>query len=340
MVDPWGFPNLDCATRAKIDAFAMANPAIGPLWRRSAEIAARSTALATDTILTVGRAILPIVHQLARALQALASVAKAELAVRLDGGYHPGTRANSIKHQDGAIELENVSVAYGDRLALQSLSGRFDAASLTAIVGPNGAGKSTLLKALTGILPLQSGTLRCSAITRSRYAYLPQQADLNRDFPINVAEMVTLGGWRRMGAFRDPPDALMSEVAAAIDAVRLTNLVERRIGDLSPGEFQRALFARLLLQDAAVILLDEPFAAVDEKTAEDLLAIVRRWPAEGRTVIAVLHDLDQVRKHFPSTLLLARSCIAWGKTDAVLIPNNLAGLGQALASPPLSSIFP
>jgi zinc/manganese transport system ATP-binding protein len=319
----------------------MANPAIGPLWRRSAEIAARSTALVTDTILTVGRAIMPIVRRLAGALRTLACVAKAEVAVRLDGGYHPDTPANSIEDQDGAaIELENVSVAYGNRLALQSLSGRFDAGSLTAIVGPNGAGKSTLLKALTGFLPLQSGTLRCSAITRSRYAYLPQQADLNRDFPINVAEMVTLGGWRRMGAFRDPPDALMSEVAAAIDAVRLTNLVERRIGDLSPGEFQRALFARLLLQDAAVILLDEPFAAVDEKTAEDLLAIVRRWPAEGRTVIAVLHDLDQVRKHFPSTLLLARSCIAWGKTDAVLIPNNLAGLGQALASPPLSSIFP
>jgi zinc/manganese transport system ATP-binding protein len=318
----------------------MDNPANGRLGRRSAEIATRWTALATDAILRVGRAILPIVHQLARALQALASVAKAELAVRLDGGYHPDTRANSMVHQDGAIELENVSVAYGDRLALQSLSGRFDAASLTAIVGPNGAGKSTLLKALTGLIPLQSGTLRCSAITRNRYAYLPQQADLNRDFPINVAELVALGGWRCMGAFRDPPDALMSEAVKAIEAVRLADLVDRRIGDLSPGEFQRALFARLLLQDAAVILLDEPFTALDEKTAEDLLAIVRRWPAEGRTVIAVLHDLDQVRKHFPSTLLLARSCIAWGKTEAVLIPENLAGLGKALASPSQSSIFP
>jgi zinc/manganese transport system ATP-binding protein len=341
MVDPWGIPNLDCSARAKIDAFAMANPANGLLWRRSAEIATRLTALATDAILTIVGATLPIVRRLARALRTLASVVKAELAVRLDGGYHPDAPAISVEHQNGAaIELESVSVAYGERLALQSLSGRFEAASLTAIVGPNGAGKSTLLKALTGLLPLQSGRLRCSAITRSRYAYLPQQADLNRDFPINVGELVALGGWRRMGAFRDPPEALTSEVAAAIEAVRLADLVDRRIGDLSPGEFQRALFARLLLQDAAVILLDEPFAALDEKTAEDLLGIVRRWPAEGRTVIAVLHDLDQVRKHFPSTLLLARSCIAWGKTDAVLTPENLAGLGKALGSPSQSSIFP
>jgi zinc/manganese transport system ATP-binding protein len=318
----------------------MANPANGPLWRRSAEIATRSTALATDAILTIVRAILPIVGRLARALRALAGVVKAELAVWLDGGYHPDTPTNSVERQDGAaIELENVSVAYGDRLALQSLSGRFDGASLTAIVGPNGAGKSTLLKALTGLLPLQSGRLRCSAIARNRYAYLPQQADLNRDFPINVGELVALGGWRRMGAFRAPPDALTREVAAAIEAVGLADLPERRIGDLSPGEFQRALFARLLLQDAAVILLDEPFAALDESTTEDLLAIVRGWPAEGRTVIAVLHDLDQVRKHFPSTLVLARSCIAWGKTDAVLIPEILANLGKALGSPAPSSIF-
>jgi zinc/manganese transport system ATP-binding protein len=318
----------------------MANPAHGPIWRRSVEIARRLTALATDAILSIVRLILPIVARLARALQTLASAVTAQLVVRLDGGYQPDTPANSVVHQDGAaIELENVSVAYGDRLALQSLSGRFDGASLTAIVGPNGAGKSTLLKALTGLLPLQSGRLRCSAISRNLYAYLPQQAELNRDFPINVGELVALGGWRRMGAFRDPPDALASEVTAAIEAVRLADLLDRRISDLSPGELQRALFARLLLQDAAVILLDEPFAALDENTAEDLLGIVRRWPAEGRTVIAVLHDLDQVRKHFPATLLLARSCIAWGKTDAVLTPENLAGLDKALGGPSPSFVY-
>jgi len=282
-------------------------------------------------------AAIPMAHRVAIALRA----AKSELAAQLDGGYRPQITRNLVEQQNAAaVELENVSVAYGDRLALDSLTGQFAAASLTAIVGPNGAGKSTLLKALTGLLPLRSGKLRCDAIAQHRYAYLPQQAELNRDFPITVGELVALGGWHSLGAFRGPPATLDSDVTAALEVVRLGGFLDRRIGDLSTGEFQRAMFARLMLQDALLILLDEPFAALDENTIEDLLAVVRRWRGERRTVIAVLHDLDQVRKHFPSTLLLARSCIAWGETDAVLIPKNLAGLSEALARPRQGSIFP
>jgi zinc/manganese transport system ATP-binding protein len=263
----------------------------------------------------------------------LADVVKAGLAAQLDGGYHPEVRHHSLEEEvDAALELNNVSVVYGDRLALHAVTGQFEAASLTAIVGPNGAGKSTLIKALVGLLPLQSGKLRCPAIAQHRYAYLPQQAELNRDFPINVGELVALGGWRGFGAFREPPEALRGLVAAAVTAVGLAGFLDRRIGELSPGELQRALFARLLLQDAAVILLDEPFTALDEGTTEDLLGIIKRWQDERRTVIAVLHDLDQVRKHFPATLLLARSVIAWGETDAVLIARNLASLGKPFGS--------
>ena len=94
--------------------------------------------------------------------------------------------------------------------------------------------------------------------------------------------------------------------------------LERRIGDMSVGEFQRALFARLILHDARAILLDEPFAAVDAQTTSVLLDLVARWHEEGRTVIAVLHDLDLVRRRFPSTLLLARRCVAWGPTEEAL----------------------
>jgi len=112
-------------------------------------------------------------------------------------------------------------------------------------------------------------------------------------------------------------------VARAAAVTGLENLLKRSVEELSAGEFQRALFARLVLQDAAVILLDEPFASIDEATTEDLMGLVRRWHKEGRTVIAVLHDLDQVQQDFPTTLLLARACIAWGETPSVLTANNL-----------------
>jgi zinc/manganese transport system ATP-binding protein len=299
----------------------MANLPNGPLWRRTAGIIVNFT---TTIASFAGNAIVPIGRRLASSLGALGGEAKAALAGQLDGGYHPEVGGSADRQIDAGIELENVSVAYGDRLALEGLNGQFPAASLTAVVGPNGAGKSSLLKALTGVLPLQSGKLRCDAISRNRFAYLPQQMELNREFPINVGELVALGGWRCFGSFRGPPDALKNEVAAAIEAVGLAGFLDRRIADLSAGEFQRALFARLLLQDAAVILLDEPFVALDEATTEDLLDIIRRWHGEQRTVIAVLHDLDQVREHFPSTVLLARSCIAWGETNKVLAPENLS----------------
>jgi zinc/manganese transport system ATP-binding protein len=222
------------------------------------------------------------------------------------------------------VELKDVSVAYGTRLAVTGITGRFAPASLTAVVGPNGAGKSSLLKAIAGILPLRSGTIRSTAGGKSDVAYLPQQVDIERTFPVSVGELVALGAWRSFGAFRRPPDAVFDRVAEAAAGAGLEGLLDRPVESLSVGEFQRALFGRLLLHDAPVILLDEPFAAVDERTTEDLLRVVLHWHEAGRTVIAVLHDLGQVRAHFPTALLLARSCIGWGDTASVVTEENLA----------------
>ncbi len=222
------------------------------------------------------------------------------------------------------VELKDVSVAYGARLAVTGITGRFAPGSLTAVVGPNGAGKSSLLKAIAGILPLRSGTIRSAARGKSDVAYLPQQVDIERTFPVSVGELVALGAWRNFGAFRRPPDAVFDRVAEAAAGAGLEGLLDRPVESLSVGEFQRALFGRLLLQDAPVILLDEPFAAVDERTTEDLLRVVLHWHEAGRTVIAVLHDLGQVRAHFPTALLLARSCIGWGDTTSVVTGENLA----------------
>lgn len=217
---------------------------------------------------------------------------------------------------DAGIILRNVTVCYGRRVALEALTGEFLAGSLTAVVGANGAGKSTLLAGIAGVVRLAGGVVNCPA--RRRLAYLPQLTAIDRDYPLTVAELITLGGWREFGAFRAPGKALRARAAAAAETVGLAGRLERPIAEISVGEFQRALFARLILQDAAVVLLDEPFTGVDAPTMAMLLDQVTQWHREGRTVIAVLHDLELVRARFPSTLVLARRCLAWGTTEEAL----------------------
>jgi zinc/manganese transport system ATP-binding protein len=217
---------------------------------------------------------------------------------------------------DGRVLLCDVTVRYGRRVAVDAVSGEFVSGSLTAVVGANGTGKSTLLAAIAGVVRLARGVVVCAA--RQRLAYLPQIASIDRDYPLTVSELITLGGWQEFGAFRSPGTALRERAAVVADTVGLAGRLRRPIGEISVGELQRALFARLILQDAAVILLDEPFAAVDTQTVAVLLDHVMRWHQEGRTVIAVLHDLDLVQAHFPSTLVLARRCVAWGKTEMAL----------------------
>jgi zinc/manganese transport system ATP-binding protein len=222
-----------------------------------------------------------------------------------------------------SIEIDDLTLAYDRRPAVHHLSGRFEAGSLTAVVGPNGAGKSTLLKAITGILRPDAGRISLGLMSAADLAYLPQQTELDRSFPITVADTVALGLWRRLGIFRGMDRALAARVEAALAAVGLAGLGQAAIGSLSVGQLQRVLFARLSLQEARAILLDEPFAAVDQRTTGDLLALIHRWHGEGRTVVAVLHDIEQVRAHFHETLLLAREPVAWGRTAEVLTPEML-----------------
>ena len=221
------------------------------------------------------------------------------------------------------IRLTNLTLGYDRHPAVHHLSGEFRAGSLTAVVGPNGAGKSTLLKGLKGALPILDGSIDLNGIERRRIAYLPQQAELDPDFPISVLDVVLLGHWRRGGLFRSIGRARRAEAATALETVGLAGFEARPMGALSVGQRQRVLFARVLLEDAPVILLDEPFTAIDARTTIDLLAIIQRWHGEQRTVIAVLHDFEQVRRNFPHTLLLARESIAWGPTDETLAPANL-----------------
>jgi zinc/manganese transport system ATP-binding protein len=220
------------------------------------------------------------------------------------------------------IHLTDLTVAHERRPAVHHVSGRFAAGSLTAVVGPNGAGKTTLLRAIAGLHRPDEGRLEAPGLTPARIALLPQAAALDRSFPINCLDVVMLGLWPRLGPFRAVPSTGRAQAEAALAAVGLDGFGRRAVGSLSAGQFQRVLFARLLVQDADLILLDEPFNAVDARTAADLLRVVRRWHGEGRTVVAVLHDLDLVRREFPDCLMLAREAIAWGPTEEVLSAAN------------------
>lgn len=240
---------------------------------------------------------------------------------RLAGRVALGRRClGAFGMKPAALSLADLTVCHGRRPAVHHVSGRFAPGSLTAIVGPNGAGKTTLLRALAGLHKPDSGRIAYEG--EARIALLPQLAALDRAFPIACRDVVMQGLWPRIGAFRAVPAAEHARVDAALAAVGLAGLATRPVGSLSAGQLQRLLFARLLVQDADILLLDEPFNAVDAKTAADLLRLIRQWHGEGRTVIAVLHDLDLVAQEFPETLLLARDLIAWGPTEQALSAGN------------------
>jgi len=220
------------------------------------------------------------------------------------------------------VSVDNLTVSYRQHPALHHISGRFANGALTAVIGPNGSGKSTLLKSIVGLIKPAGGHVHTDT-PHQRIAYLPQLTEIDRSFPMQVRDCVLLGCWSTVGAFAGVDANRLERCAAAIRTVGLEGFEQRAVGSLSSGQFQRALFARLLMQDADLILLDEPFSAMDSRTTAALLALIHQWHAQGRTVIAVLHDDAQVRAHFDQTVLLARELVAWGATAQVLTDDNL-----------------
>jgi zinc/manganese transport system ATP-binding protein len=220
------------------------------------------------------------------------------------------------------LRFENVTLGYHGHAAVHHLSGEVRPGSLLAVVGENGSGKSTLLKGIAGSLkPLSGGISRSES---TRLAYLPQRSELDVSFPADVSDLVSLGLWPRRGLLGRFSKEDRERVARALASVGLEGFERRAIDTLSGGQLQRALFARVIVQDAGLILLDEPFNAIDSRTTADLLALIQSWHGERRTVILVAHDLDLVRRHVPETLLLARRMIAWGLTAEVLTPDRLS----------------
>jgi zinc/manganese transport system ATP-binding protein len=222
------------------------------------------------------------------------------------------------------LAFHDLTLGYDRHPAIHHLDGAVARGALLAVVGPNGAGKSTLFKGIVGIVPTLAGSIDLCGLDRREVAYLPQVPDIERSFPIHVYDFVAMGLWRKTGLFGGIGRKERDQIHAAIAAVGLSGFERRPIGNLSGGQMQRVLFARLLLQDAQLIILDEPFNAIDSKTAADLFDLIRHWHAEQRTVLAALHDLDLVRANFPEVLLLAREPVAWGSAADVLTGENLA----------------
>jgi zinc/manganese transport system ATP-binding protein len=222
-----------------------------------------------------------------------------------------------------AVRLHDLTLGYERHPAVHHLDGVFQAGRLTAVVGPNGSGKSTLLKGVAGALHPLSGRIELEGVDPREIAYLPQDHGVDRGFPMMLEDLVALGLWRRRGLFGGLGRADKARVADAFAAVGLTGFERRPIGSVSGGQLQRALFARVLVQDARLVLLDEPFTALDARTEADLIDLVKRWPGEGRTVVMVLHDLPLVRSLCADALLLAREPVAWGAVDEALRPENL-----------------
>ena len=222
---------------------------------------------------------------------------------------------------DACLTFSDLTLGYGGHPAVHHLTGAVRKGSMTAVVGSNGSGKSTLMKGIVGILKPMTGA--CDVIPGTRIAYLPQQSELDRSFPARVVDLVSLGLWPRRGLLGRHSAEDREAVERALMAVGLEGFEKRPIDSLSGGQLQRTLFARVLAQNADLILLDEPFNAIDSRTVGDLVALIQRWHGEARTVLVVVHDLELVRTHFPEALLLARRPVAWGDAREALAPENL-----------------
>ncbi|MBI1954543.1 MAG: metal ABC transporter ATP-binding protein [Proteobacteria bacterium] len=210
------------------------------------------------------------------------------------------------------IQLFGVSVFFGSVTALKNISLSINKGDLIAIVGPNGGGKSTFLKILSGHLLPSKGSIKNSC---PNIAYLPQYPDLDRTFPFLVKDVVAMGGW--------PLSPSLETIQKALEEVGLENMIDRPLSSLSGGQWQRVLFARLFLQKAECLLLDEPFSAVDQETQHKLMHLILKWHQEGKTILVALHDFQLVKHYFPKVLLLAHQVEKFASPQDVLTTKTL-----------------
>lgn len=225
-----------------------------------------------------------------------------------------------------AISVRGLTVSYGARPVLRSVSFEVPDGRLVGVVGPNGAGKSTLLKAMLGLIEPDGGTIRVHgesvAAHRERLAYVPQTEAVDWDFPVTVADVVLMGRYGRLGWFGRPTKVDKDLAMESLDKVGMTEFRDRPIRRLSGGQQQRVFLARALCQEADILLLDEPFAGVDAATEQAIFRLIETLTARGRTLLVVNHDLS-VLDRFDLVMLLNQQVVAFGPTKSVVNDENL-----------------
>ena len=225
------------------------------------------------------------------------------------------------------LEIRNLALGYPDLTLFRQLSCDIEGGSTLAVLGANGSGKSTFVKMLLGLVPPLSGRLSWPEGRPKEIGYLAQMTEFDRRFPIRVRDLAAMGAWGGFGLTRGLGRSGQDRVDAALEATGVLDIADRALHTLSGGQLQRALFARVIVQDAPLILLDEPFAAVDQTTEAHLLDIIRRWQDEGRAVVLVIHDLSSVLDHCSHALLLGGQTATYGTVEEVLTPERLVAQG-------------
>lgn len=219
-----------------------------------------------------------------------------------------------------AIEIKNLTVAYGENIALEDLNLNIEVGSLMALVGPNGAGKSTLIKTILKFLKQITGEIKINAKT---LAYVPQRNSVDWDFPTTLFDVVEMGCYGRVGLFKRVSKEEKQKVLKAIEQVGMLEFKDRQISELSGGQQQRAFIARALVQEADIYLMDEPFQGVDSTTEKSIVEILKKLKSKGKTIIVVHHDLQTVPTYFESVALINKAVIVSGKVSEVFTQENI-----------------
>ena len=226
-----------------------------------------------------------------------------------------------------AISVTELTVDYDGVKAIEDVNFMVNAEKLTAIVGPNGAGKSTLMKALLGLIPTRTGTISCFGTSPKQYrkyiSYVPQRAQIDWEFPANVFDVVAMGLYGELGLLRSFSSAHKDRVHSALTDVDMADFAARQISQLSGGQQQRVFLARSIVQDAERILLDEPFGGIDAKSEAVIVDILRRQKQNGKSIVAVHHDLSTVKDYFDDVILLNKTVTAFGPVNDVFTKSNV-----------------
>ena len=219
-----------------------------------------------------------------------------------------------------AIEIKNLTVAYGENIALEDFNLDVEIGSLMALVGPNGAGKSTLIKTILKFLKQITGEIK---INGKSLAYVPQRNSVDWDFPTTLFDVVEMGCYGRVGLFKRVNKEEKVKVLKAIEQVGMLEFKDRQISELSGGQQQRTFIARALVQEADIYLMDEPFQGVDSTTEKSIVNILKKLKSEGKTLIIVHHDLQTVPTYFETVTFINKTVIASGKVEKVFTQENI-----------------